>query len=689
MRKTLPIAEALEMVKDQPEMVAQLQDLALDKDTVEVELDDDTMQILTILKDSPTADSSHIPTTEWGRKPRIATFSSISKAVDEEERYTFSPWYIPDSLDAHNEWTDPKEVQHAFWRYLAQEDRDIRLQHNTDIVAGQWVEGATWPFEVTVPVKHPEGDTEYTFPAGTPFLGIVWEPWAWELIKTGAIRGLSIGGSAQRAELELEQDDYEPTGKVSFVKMIHEIDGKWHLFSQDGEKHLGEFDSKEQAEEREAEINRIKHMKKSASFIVPEDFIDSLNLAKHAAYVTEPTKEGLAAELSDVLADAVAFTFMAWGFHWNVRGINFQQFHDLFEEIYEDAISSIDPTAENIRKLNFDAPVALVDFMGKIAQMQLPETNDPETMSQILYVANEQLKACLSKAFAMAASLDEQGIANFLADRLDMHGKWQWQLRSIVGDSFADAYEIDINEYGSMITVAIEKHLMGRHDQSSHAKGSGKLPRVQDKPADPSKVSQEAIDAAIKLRGKYSKDDEAVTTSMLKFASENGMEMAGLQYRLKSTESLARKIQTDANQQGISIDEAAANISDVQRFTMLSNNADYTANLQATVDKLEGDGYEVKVKNFWQTGDPYQGVNLKLKKDGKTIELQVHTPESHSIKEKKIHPLYEEYRLESTSTDRKRELWGSMVALASSIPLPANYDQLMQIPQQAFQQFGS
>lgn len=689
MRKTLPIAEALEMVKDQPEMVAQLQDLALDKDTVEVELDDDTMQILTILKDSPTADSSHIPTTEWSRKPRIATFSSISKAVDEEERYTFSPWYIPDSLDAHNEWTDPKEVQHAFWRYLAQEDRDIRLQHNTDIVAGQWVEGATWPFEVTVPVKHPEGDTEYTFPAGTPFLGIVWEPWAWELIKTGAIRGLSIGGSAQRAELELEDSDYDPTGQVSFMKMIHEIDGKWHLFSQDGEKHLGEFDSKEQAEEREAEINRIKHMKKSASFIIPEDFIDSLNLAKHAAYVTEPTKEGLAAELSDVLADAVAFTFMAWGFHWNVRGINFQQFHDLFEEIYEDAIGSIDPTAENIRKLNFDAPVALVDFMGKIAQMQLPETNDPETMSQILYVANEQLKACLSKAFAMAASLDEQGIANFLADRLDMHGKWQWQLRSIVGDSFADAYEIDINEYGSMVTVAIEKHLMGRHDQSSHAKGSGKFPRVKDKPADPSKVSQEAIDAAIKLRGEYSRVDERLATAMTKVASTNGMELEGLEYRLKSTESLARKIQTDANQQGISIDEAAANISDVARYTMISSDADYVANLDNVVKELEANGAVVRVKNFWKEGDPYQGVNLKVKKANATFEVQIHTRDSFEVKEKKIHPIYEKYREAGTTPESKRELWASMVALAATIPRPANYDQLLQVPDLVVQTFGS
>ena len=478
MKQEFSISEALERVKDNPELRAVVEDLAIQgADTVVIEFDDEGMQILNITKDSPTVDASHVPTTDWRKKPKPRVFNPISKSTSDEERYTFSPWYVPDSLDAHGEWTDAKEVQHAFWKYLAQDDRDIRLQHNTDIVAGQWVEGATWPYEVSVPVKHPDGDTEYTFPAGTPFLGIIWQPWAWELIKAGEIRGLSIGGNANRAEVEFSKEDYDPTGKVSFTKMIRHENGKYELYSHDGSKHLGSFDTEEDAKKREAEINRIKHIQKSVKFIIPKDFVDGFNLAKHAQYISEPTKEGLASELTDVLADIVAFNFLAWGFHWNVMGINFQQFHDLFEEIYEDALSSIDPTAESIRKLNFDAPVALVDYMGRIAQMEIPETNDPEIMSQILYVANEQLRACLTKAFCIATYINEQGIANFIAERLDMHSKWQWQLRAIVGDSFADSYEINVAEYTGMIDsniethVELEKHLQGRHDQSFHAGG--------------------------------------------------------------------------------------------------------------------------------------------------------------------------------------------------------------------------
>lgn len=473
MEKTLPIQEVLQLVSDNPEMLAVVQDMLADGvENVDVEFDEDGIQILSIFKDAPTSASVHVDSIEWSKKPRITPFSSISKAVDEEERYTLSPWYVPDSLDAHGEWTDAKEVQQAFWKYLAKDNRDIRLQHNTDIVAGEWVEGCTFPWELTVPVKHPEGDTEYTFPAGTPFLGVIWEPWAWELIKKGEIRGLSIGGSAIRTDEDVTKTDVNPTGSFSFAKMIRQEGGKFELYSHDGKRHLGSFDSEEAAQRREAEINRIKHIQKSAPFVMPKDFLDNLNLAKHAKFITEPTKEGLAAELCELLGEIITFRFIAQGFHWNVTGINFQQFHDLFQEIYEDADGSIDPIAENIRKLNFDAPFRLSDFMCSLSQMQIPETNDPAMMSQTLYAANEQLRGCIIKAFSLANAIDEQGIANYLAERLDMHSKWQWQLRAIVGDAVADAFEIDVAQFGAMLTQNFETHLaIDTDDESAYSIG--------------------------------------------------------------------------------------------------------------------------------------------------------------------------------------------------------------------------
>lgn len=133
----------------------------------------------------------------------------VSKA-DGEERFTLGPMYIPDRLDAHSEWTDADELQKAVWDYVKSGDRRIRLQHDRDEVAGEWVEVMTWPYEVAVPMmkKNASGDDsheETTFPANTVFLGVKWKPWAWELIKSGKIRGYSIGGRAERLYVDLEE----------------------------------------------------------------------------------------------------------------------------------------------------------------------------------------------------------------------------------------------------------------------------------------------------------------------------------------------------------------------------------------------------------------------------------------------------------------------------------------------------
>jgi Putative phage serine protease XkdF len=118
---------------------------------------------------------------------------------DAPKRFTLAPWYIPDSVDAHGEWADTPTVQQALWGYVRNGDRQVRLQHDVSVVAGEWVEAVTWPVEVTLPMHHADGRTTVEhFPKGTVFLGVVWEPWAWELVQKGKLTGLSIGGKAVR-----------------------------------------------------------------------------------------------------------------------------------------------------------------------------------------------------------------------------------------------------------------------------------------------------------------------------------------------------------------------------------------------------------------------------------------------------------------------------------------------------------
>lgn len=138
------------------------------------------------------------PTTD------LAKFE-VSKALDEKQ-FTLGPMYIPNQLDAHNEWTDDSELQQAVWKYVQSGDRRIRLQHNRDVVAGEWVEIMTLPYQTQVPMLKADGTTQpINFPQNTVFLGVIWEDWAWDKIKKGEIRGYSIGGRAERMYVDLDE----------------------------------------------------------------------------------------------------------------------------------------------------------------------------------------------------------------------------------------------------------------------------------------------------------------------------------------------------------------------------------------------------------------------------------------------------------------------------------------------------
>lgn len=134
--------------------------------------------------------------------------------------------------------------------------------------------------------------------------------------------------------------------------------------------------------------------------------------------------------LSSLLGDAVTMYFQAHGYHWNVEGQDFSQYHSLFESIYEDVYSSIDPIAENIRKLDQYAPFALKQFMSLRTFDFGAAQQSPSAMAKALLKSNVSIIASLNKTFKAAMDEDEQGIANFLAERIDMHSKWGWQLRA-------------------------------------------------------------------------------------------------------------------------------------------------------------------------------------------------------------------------------------------------------------------
>lgn len=129
-------------------------------------------------------------------------------------------------------------------------------------------------------------------------------------------------------------------------------------------------------------------------------------------------------------ASEYSFYLKAHNFHWNVEGIHFQQFHELFGDIYEEVYGSIDDFAENIRKLGAYTPGSF-DRFNMLSRID-DENGVPaaEQMVQILLEDSDKMAVIFKTAFDAAEAEGEHGLADFLAGRQDAHRKHSWMLRS-------------------------------------------------------------------------------------------------------------------------------------------------------------------------------------------------------------------------------------------------------------------
>lgn len=136
--------------------------------------------------------------------------------------------------------------------------------------------------------------------------------------------------------------------------------------------------------------------------------------------------------LKILLASVNALSIKAQNFHWNVEGDNFPQYHEFFANFYEDVYSSVDKIAEYIRTLDSYAPGSLSRYMELSIIQDQTKIPRAELMFAELFEDNTQMINLLNHCFATATEENKQGIANFIAERLDAHEKHQWMIRSIL-----------------------------------------------------------------------------------------------------------------------------------------------------------------------------------------------------------------------------------------------------------------
>ena len=146
----------------------------------------------------------------------------------------------------------------------------------------------------------------------------------------------------------------------------------------------------------------------------------------------------LADDLKTLLATQYALSIKAQFFHWNVEGPDFAQLHEFFGNFYEEVYdNSIDKTAEYIRSLDDYTPGSFERFaeLSAIAgQLRVPRAR---IMIEELLTDTTLLIDLLNHCFAAAEQENQQGIANFIAERLDAMAKHAWMLRSFLKENRA------------------------------------------------------------------------------------------------------------------------------------------------------------------------------------------------------------------------------------------------------------
>lgn len=148
--------------------------------------------------------------------------------------------------------------------------------------------------------------------------------------------------------------------------------------------------------------------------------------------INEEDRKSIANGLSTILADSYNLMIMLHNYHWNVRGKNFRQIHLLTEEQYNDLFQAIDEIAERIRALGFIAPGSLQEF-SKLTGLKEPNSRASENeMLADLLQSHEKIAKNLRKVIGKADEVSDEATADLLTERIDIHEKSAWMLRSML-----------------------------------------------------------------------------------------------------------------------------------------------------------------------------------------------------------------------------------------------------------------
>jgi starvation-inducible DNA-binding protein len=143
-------------------------------------------------------------------------------------------------------------------------------------------------------------------------------------------------------------------------------------------------------------------------------------------------REAIAGGLSRVLADTYTLYLKTHNFHWNVTGPMFQTLHLMFETQYNELALAVDLIAERIRALGFPAPGSYRRFSELSAIKEDDRVPKAEDMIHRLVDGHETVARTAREVFRVAESASDQPTCDLLTQRMQVHEKTAWMLRSLL-----------------------------------------------------------------------------------------------------------------------------------------------------------------------------------------------------------------------------------------------------------------
>jgi len=140
----------------------------------------------------------------------------------------------------------------------------------------------------------------------------------------------------------------------------------------------------------------------------------------------------IAEGLSKLLADSYTLYLKTHNFHWNVTGPMFQTLHLMFETQYNELALAVDLIAERIRALGFPAPGTYAEYTRLTSIKERPGVPKAEEMIRLLVDGQEAVVRTARSIFAAAESASDEATADLLTQRIQLHEKTAWMLRSLL-----------------------------------------------------------------------------------------------------------------------------------------------------------------------------------------------------------------------------------------------------------------